>query len=56
MSLYYIYMVSAKINIVVPFIFSWYCTGPSQIKQAEVRKVEMNHSFKTIVYCMELFI
>lgn len=32
-----------------PFIWNWYCTGPSQIKQSEVRKVEMNRSFKPVV-------
>lgn len=39
-----------------PFIFSWYCTGPSQIKQSEVRKVEMNHRFKTIVLCGVIYV
>ena len=38
------------------FIFSWYCTGLSQIKQSEVRKVEMNHRFKTIVLCGVIYI
>lgn len=42
-------MESAKINIVVPLFLVDIARGPSQIKQSEVRRVEMNHSFKTIV-------
>ena len=42
-------MESAKINIVVLLFLVDIARGPSQIKQSEVRRVEINHSFKAIV-------